>query len=78
MALASAAASAAPRLLAPEMRVTCPSPWRSSSGARAASSPAPSASWKTQALPSWATFSSSCIRPRRSAIRSPTPSDGSR
>jgi hypothetical protein len=77
MAFASVAASRAARLLAPEIRVTWPSPWRSRSGP-AGSSRGPSASWKTHALPSWATFSSRLIRASRSATRSPIPREGSR
>ena len=61
MALASAAACAAARLLAPEMRVTWPSPWRSRSAPRRRAGDRRRAGTPS-ALPSWATFSSSVIR----------------
>ena len=54
----------------PEIRVIWPIPSASTSSARAASSAGPSASWKTQALPSWATFSAVVIRASRSSMRS--------
>jgi hypothetical protein len=67
-----AAASAAVKPLAPQTRVTCPMPDASTGAARSWSKPSAFASWKTHALPSCATFSSSVIRASRSATRSST------
>ena len=50
------------RLLAPLMRVTWPRPSASTAVARSRSRWPWLASWNTQALPSWATFSSIVIR----------------